>query len=252
VTGREGERRPLRAQSLGQQMVADLLDRIASGEFRPGDRLPVEHELMRQYGTGRNTVREAVQSLVALDLVEVRRRRGAIVLATSPQRVLPPGTLSVLLDTPVVDDLYDVRLLLETHAAARAASHVTPERLAPVTAALRAFVTAYTRGAPVWQADLDFHYAIAQASGNSVIPRLLEAAAELLTDARRATAEVPEAVERAVREHTRIHDAIQRGDPDEASEAMREHIESGIWAVRQARALVRQRQREARDEDGRR
>ena len=59
-------------QTLSQAVSAAVLDRIRSGEFGPGDRLPTEKSLMAEYGVGRNSVREAVQALVTLGLVDVR------------------------------------------------------------------------------------------------------------------------------------------------------------------------------------
>ena len=70
------------AGSLSKTVADDLLARIGRREYKAGDRLPSEHALMAEYGVGRNTIREAMQSLRTLGLVEIRPRLGAKVLAS--------------------------------------------------------------------------------------------------------------------------------------------------------------------------
>lgn len=219
-------------QSLSRRIADDLIDRIKEGEYRPGDRMPAEHELMRVYGVGRNTVREAMQALVALGLIEIRPRRGATVLSISTDDVLPPGTLSALLETTAVADLYEVRMLIEVEAAGRAALRRSGKDLEAIKRALTHFRLAFETGAPVWSADVDFHYAVAVASGNTALPRILEATSDLLSNARRATQSVPGAVAIAAVEHTAIAEAVEAGDEALARKTMAEHIKSAIWALK--------------------
>ena len=226
-------RYPSSQGTLSSQIHDDLLARIGRGEFNPGDRLPGEATFMAEYQVGRNTLREAVQGLVALGLLEVRPRRGAIVLAATPQQLFPTRVLAALLDTKSVMDLYDVRLVLETHAAGKAATNPEPGDIELIDDALAQFRLAHAAGAPVWEADLRFHQAIAIASQNSVVPRLLLTTHSLLAEARRATEAVPGAVERAIIEHAEIARAIKSGDVAGARQAMTRHIESAIWAASQ-------------------
>ena len=116
-------------QTLSQAVSAAVLDRIRSGEFGPGDRLPTEKSLMQEYGVGRNSVREAVQALVTLGLVDVRPGRGATVIGIESDAVMDAETISVLLKEEAVDDLYAFRRLLEVEIASRAAVAATPRDL---------------------------------------------------------------------------------------------------------------------------
>ena len=105
-------------QTLSQAVSAAVLERIRSGEFGPGDRLPTEKMLMEEYGVGRNSVREAVQALVTLGLVEVRPGRGATVIGIESENALDAETLSALLKEEAVDDLCAFRRLLEAETSA--------------------------------------------------------------------------------------------------------------------------------------
>ena len=88
-------------------------------------------------------------------------------------------------------------------------------------------------GELVWEADIEFHQAVAEASGNSVLSRILSPMADPLVNARKATALVPAAVQRALKEHAEIAAAIEAHSVDRARDAMTAHIESAIWALDQ-------------------
>ena len=208
-----------------------LLARIAAGEFSPGAKLPSEQELMAHYGVGRNTVREAMQGLRTLGLVEIRPRLGARVLDVSAGNALASSALAVLLRDQTIAELYDVRLILEPAAAAKAAANGTEADLVAIKHALTHFRVAYETGASVAEADIEFHDAIAVASGNSVLPRILAPMADLLVGARQATATIPAAIERALNEHQDIANAVIDGNARRARSAMKTHIQSAIWAL---------------------
>lgn len=224
-------------QTLSQAVSAAVLERIRSGEFGPGDRLPTEKMLMEEYGVGRNSVREAVQALVTLGLVEVRPGRGATVIGIESENALDAETLSALLKEEAVGDLCAFRRLLEAETAACAARNAAPDELNEIDSRLRAYELAYARNAPVSTADDAFHAAIARASHNSVYATMLDAVSVLIANARRLTERVPWAVPRAVQEHAAVFAAITARDPDAAAEAMRTHIDSAIEAINLGRAL---------------
>jgi DNA-binding FadR family transcriptional regulator len=224
-------------QTLSQAVSATLLDRIRSGEFAPGDRLPTEKMLMHEYGVGRNSVREAVQALVTLGLVEVRPGRGATVIGVESENALDAETLAALLKEDAVDDLCAFRRLLEAETASCAARQASSDELGEIVRCVAAYEHAHAQGGPVSSADSAFHNAIARASHNSVYATMLDAVSVLIANARRLSERVPWAIPRAIEEHARIAHAIEARDADAAAEAMRMHIDSAIEAIHLGRAL---------------
>ena len=220
-------------ERLSKSLADDLLARITRGEYKAGDRLPSEQELMGAYGVGRNTVREAMQSLRTLGLVEIRPRLGARVLDAGAQNAFASSAISALLREETVKELYDVRLILEPAAAAKAAVNRTDDDLTAIRRARTHFHLAYEMQSPVWEADIEFHQAIAVASGNRVLSRILAPMSELLRNTRRATGTIPAAVELALHQHDEIADAIEDGSSTRAHQAMTAHMESAIWAIDQ-------------------
>jgi GntR family transcriptional regulator, transcriptional repressor for pyruvate dehydrogenase complex len=224
-------------ESLSKTVSDDLLARIQRGEYNAGDRLPSEHDLMGEYGVGRNTVREAMHSLRILGIVEIRPRLGAKVLDTGAGNALASSAVSVLLRDQTVDELYEIRLILEPAAAEKAAIHRTDEDLLVMRRALTHYRVAYETGTPVWEADIEFHQAIADACGNAMVARVLAPVSDLLSNARRATGTLPAAVKLALDQHDEIAAAIEARASKRACRAMTTHIKSGIWALSQLREL---------------
>ncbi len=219
-------------------MSAAVLERIRAGEFTPGARLPTEKMLMEEYGVGRNSVREAVQALVTLGLVEVRPGRGATVIGIESENAVDPEILSVLLKEEAVDDLYSFRRLLEVETASCAAQKATDKEIQEIERCRRAFEFAHAQGALVSHADNEFHAAVARASHNSVYATMLDAVSGLIANARRLTEVVEWAVPRAFVEHEQVLQAIRAHDPVSAAEAMRRHLNSAIEAIHLGRSLT--------------
>ncbi len=222
-------------RTLSQAITQSVLERIRAGEFRPGDRLPTEKDLMEEYGVGRNATREAVQALVAMGLVEVRPGRGATLLSVTGGG-MDSDTVSALLSDQAIEDLYEFRRLLEVEMATRAAERATDDEVADIEAACTRFHQAATRSNAasntVSTLDDEFHAAIARASRNALYSTVFDAISDLIDRARELTAKVPWAVERALVEHEAITKAIAAHDSSLAAGEMRVHIDGAIEAIR--------------------
>ncbi|GER23871.1 hypothetical protein NCCP1664_23660 [Zafaria cholistanensis] len=153
--------------TLPEQIAAQLRRRIASGEFPVGARLPTELALAEELGVSRNSVREALRSLVHSGLVGARAGYGTFVLATSD--VAP--TLARRISQEREADVAEVRFILEREGARLAASRATPEERQQLLEALDARRVA-TDGPSYAAADIAFHRLLLQASGNALLAEL--------------------------------------------------------------------------------
>ncbi|MCG7286986.1 FCD domain-containing protein [Cellulomonas sp. ACRRI] len=160
--------------------VAQLRARITSGDWPVGTRIPPEPALVELLGVGRNTVREAVQSLVHAGLVERRQGSGTYVLSTSE--------LAVSMGRQIADarqrDVIEVRRSLEVEAARLAARRRTTTDVATITGLRDQRAEAYRSGAldRMVAADLALHRAIARAARNPVLLSLYENLIDAITD----------------------------------------------------------------------
>jgi GntR family transcriptional repressor for pyruvate dehydrogenase complex len=200
---------------------------ILSGQLAPGDLLPSERDISAEIGVSRSVVREAIGRLSSLGLVRSVHGSGTRVEAPS-DKPITAGYRRLLRQGEVrLTDLAAVRLPLETTIAALAARARGEEHLARLARAQE--VLGNPRGgleAHV-QADLEFHAALAEASGNPLFGIVLAPIQELLIESRRRTLGRHGAA-LAHRHHAAILEAVQAGDAEAAARAMREHIEANF------------------------
>ncbi|MFO1325977.1 MAG: FCD domain-containing protein [Rubrivivax sp.] len=229
-----------RAPSLSQRVVDGVTERIRSGALRPGERVPPEPALMREFGVSRSVVREAVSRLQANGLVRTHQGVGSFVLAAEPAAPLlqAPGT-----DLKIQQKLamLELRLSLESEAAALAAQRRLPEHLAAMERALDGFDAHRQTGEGTAETDFRFHEAIAQATGNEYFVHVLRSLGaatiprQALRAARRPTAtkgprfgepspQLRSGKDLTAQEHRAVFDAIRRGDAAAARAAMFMHL----------------------------
>jgi GntR family transcriptional regulator, transcriptional repressor for pyruvate dehydrogenase complex len=208
-------------------LVASSISReIAQGRLRPGDRLPTEQALATTFGVSRNVVREAIAKLRSEGCIWSQQGRGAFVADT-----VNPTVLSIDRDALQKGDafksLFELRGILEVHAAALAARRRSKDDLVRMQDAL-AIMTASPYGSVQWlKKDLEFHTAIARATGNAYIVQFIGFVSEKVRDSilvaggSHASDEMARAT---LVEHERILVAVKAGDPAGAQEAMRVHL----------------------------
>ena len=215
-------------QTRGQQVLERLRADLNGDEFKPGERIPTERELMVRYSAGRNTVREAVQSLVALGRLEVKAGYGTTVTGSDGRAALAQSLGEVEMDESALKDMLDFRLLFEPETASLAAQTSTDEELAAIRKSLAGYQDAVRRNEDVFDKDVAFHRAIAAASHNSIYLQAVDlgfpALREWINDAGRE----PSDLATAAAEHSVIAHHIAIGDADAARDAMRLHIQNSI------------------------
>jgi GntR family transcriptional regulator, transcriptional repressor for pyruvate dehydrogenase complex len=233
---------PSRTRNLAEQVVAYVNEQIATRALKPGDKLPTESSLMSLLGVSRTVVREAISRLQAMSVIETRHGIGSFVL--EPRReplgieVVPASTLSDVLS------VLELRISLETECAGLAAQRASERDLANIRGALEAIGEATRTGGDSAAADLQFHVAVARATGNRYFVDILtQMGAALIPRHRIDSAGIaqtdPKAYAELVnREHESIFDAIARHDPESARAAMRMHLSSSRERLRRAVAAA--------------
>ena len=210
--------------------VAEIRKLIGTLALKPGDRLPSERQLAERFGLSRGTVREALQFLAALNLVEIRHGGGCFVCAGSNEvGGLRAGWLDwVTQHRGRVLETLEVHLGCEMFAARLAARRAGPTELAKLVEALRMMKGASETGdVPAFvQSDLAFHAALLRASGNKTLQELVGALGKELILERAAIADIAGRIVRSFAEHYAIYEAVQQGDPQAAALAMHRHLES--------------------------
>jgi GntR family transcriptional repressor for pyruvate dehydrogenase complex len=228
-------------RTLALELVESLGDRIRDGRIAAGAKLPSEAAIMAEFGVSRTVVREALSKLQAAGLVQTRHGIGTFVIGlgdASPFRIAPEQ-VATLRDVVAVLEL---RIGIETEAAALAARRRTAQNLANMRTAVDAFAVAVEQGHDAVGPDFRFHLEIARATqnahfadlmaslGSTIIPRARLDDSQPVSDERR------DYLRRVNSEHESIYDAIAAQDGEAARAAMRTHLANSRERRRRASA----------------
>jgi len=205
--------------------VARQIERLILKKLQPGDKLPSERELAETLGVSRSSIRDAIRSLELMGMVEPRQGAGTIVREISSDSLVNPLANAIKRKDELIGELLDFRLMLEPPLAARAATRVSADEIAEMEEILQRQSDKHSRGEAAVAEDSEFHYAIALASGNSVVLKVLDILMDLLRDTRERSLQVEGRLQRSLAGHRRILAALKRHDAEAAKAAMRRHIE---------------------------
>ena len=104
---------PDQGKSVVDQVMDGIISQIISGELTPGGKLPTEMELCRQFGAGRNSVREAVKKLQAYGLLYIKRADGTFVSEKYNRKMLDPMLYSLILQHNSWKDFVELRAVID-------------------------------------------------------------------------------------------------------------------------------------------
>lgn len=210
--------------------VADaLLDQIVSGELAVDDALPTEAVLCETYDVSRMTVREALKTLQAQNVVRVVPGRGTYVTPVSRWTDVAPvlrmashgadqGETSL--------QLVEVRRMIETGSAALAATRRTDADIAALQGHLAEMRRAHEQHdlESFVAADIAFHNVIFHATGNVFVGVIFDPLARVMREKREQTSAVPQIQAHAIAQHATVLDAVASGDSERARIAMDAHM----------------------------
>jgi len=205
--------------------VARQIERLILKKLRPGDKLPSERELAETLAVSRSSIRDAIRSLELMGMVEPRQGAGTIVREITASSIANPLANALKRKEELMGELLDFRRILEPPLAARAATHASPEEMAEMQDILDRQEAKLRKGESTIAEDSEFHYAVAMASGNSVVLKVLDILMDLLRETRERSLQVEGRPQKSLTSHRRILTAIKRHDPEAAKTAMRRHIE---------------------------
>lgn len=206
---------------IAEQLVAQIGDR----RLLPGDVLPPERELTQRYGAGRSSVREALRMLESRGLIE-SAGNGSFAVADYANPLNQSLSLLLTLDEAHMHDLYELRRILECEAAALAAERRTEEHLARMDEAVAHMESGLgdSGGDEYIDADLRFHLAVAEATGNRLVVHSMQAVRDVVRRALMSIFKIPGSPARALDEHRAIRAAIAERDGGRARSEMRAHL----------------------------
>ena len=164
----------IQKKSLADMIAETLKQRITEGTYRAGDKLPTEPELMKTFGVGRSSVREAVKLLVNMGVVRVQQGSGTFVAVPSNN-----DDVNIKMSTADRTELDEVRKILDIAIVEKAVARRTEKDIERMRASLEKRKVNAEKGLleECIEADLNFHIAIADAAHNRILADIYRSAA---------------------------------------------------------------------------
>ncbi len=226
-------------RGLAHGLVDALRERIRTGEYPVGSQLPTEARIIEEFGVSRTVVRDAISRMQTAGMVMTKHGIGSFVQSQSPEVGFKVNAAHLQSLREVISVL-ELRIGLETEAAALAAQRRNTQNLAFMRDSLDRFQQAVTEHRDAIEADYDFHAELARATqnthfaslfdslGTGLIPRAKLAASDDSSPQDPNKALEQEAYLRVIqREHENIYNAIAQSDSEAARAAMRIHLSNG-------------------------
>lgn len=223
---------PISRSMISEQVFEQIKEGIVRGEWIPGSKLPSENELCQMFNVSRVPIREALQKLGALGIIETRRGEGTFVSSLTAGNFMISLVPLLALNKKNMMDILQYRALVEGESAALAAQNATADDLRQMQASVEEIVKLGKYCPEFSKADLQFHTIVAQATQNSLIKGIATIIQDILIGYYRKINEIM-GIERALRYHTLIFEAIQAGDAESARKWMNEHVRTTVENVAQ-------------------
>ncbi len=206
------------------QLVAErLLHQVRLRRLNPGDSLPPEHELARRYGVGRSSVREALRLLESKGVIR-SAGHGSFVVAEYGNALVDSLRFLLTLEAFDLEELYELRKILETEFAALAASRRDEEHLQRMEEAIREMEAGLDSQDRYIEADLRFHLTVAEATRNRVAVHVMRAIRDPLHRALASVYHIPGSPQKSMTQHRAILEAVRGQDREGARRRMAEHL----------------------------
>lgn len=208
---------------VSDEIVNQIRTQISEGMLKPGDRLPPERQLVKEFGVSRPSLREALNSLVAIGFLEVRGKR-TFIKSVASESMQNPLSLLIKTDTQKIFDLFEVRKALEAWGSFLAAQRATEQDIKHLENIIEEMRKAFEQGRSWEKQDADFHLGIAQATHNTIQTHVMSTIYDLLRESVARVFKDRSKAKKLLDQHYRIFSAIKNHSPDKARERTLEHL----------------------------
>jgi GntR family transcriptional repressor for pyruvate dehydrogenase complex len=214
----------IKRRRLHEDIVQQFHGLIRQGKLKHGDRLPSERDLAERFKVSRSSVREAIRSLELQGLVVSRRGAGTFINTENLDSVVALVAAVLNTDGDNLADIFEMRHLLEPSLAALAAQRATPEEVQRMRQILKEQWRQIEARETGVDADTDFHFALASATHNAAVMKVVSAVEDILQKSRDQSLQVPGRPQRSLASHRQILDMIEARDVGGAQRAMEHHL----------------------------
>jgi DNA-binding FadR family transcriptional regulator len=205
----------IQRRTLAQEVAERLIQGIINDEYAIGEKLPIEPELMKIYGVGRSSIREAIKILSIKGVLSVQQGVGTFVTSKNVQE-----SLETKIDKAEIEEVYEVRSVLDSKIAAKAAIHRSEKDLKTMKMYLdlREKLAGENQALECYQADINFHISIAEACGNTLLKEIYKITSKhILRTFESSHNNTTDSFKISQKIHTDLYQCIEKKDPENAA-----------------------------------
>lgn len=211
----------MKKKTLGHRVTVELMELIRKRGYCEGEKLPNEYELSSQLGVSRNTIRESVRALASRNILDIRQGAGTFISQKKGVADDPLG-FSLMKDRlKLVDDLMQIRFIIEPQIAALAAQNATTEDIQILGVLCDEIESLIHAGQDFMQKDMDFHARLATCSNNMVMSNLIPVICQGITV---FSTMAEQEFEQTIKSHRKIFESISQRRAADAQQAMMFHL----------------------------
>ena len=218
----------VKTDKISESIIQQIREAIFAGLLEPGDKLPSERELVKTFGVSKATMREALRSLEVLGFLEIRQgvSGGAFVTAIDMTKARELFINILHFKKLSLKHLTEVRFVLESHTAARAAESIKPADLERLKSLVEQARTDLARNdlSRLRFNELEFHRIIGSACGNPLLGFFVDLVHNLLADAKEILKPKFDFSLRVLDAHQRIYAALEDRSVEKARQEMLQHL----------------------------
>ena len=219
---------PIKNTKVYEQVIDQIKDMIDKGTLKKGDKLPSERNLVEQLKVSRASIREALRALEVIGLIECRQGEGNYIKASFQDNLFEPLSIMFMLEGSNPEAIWELRKIMEVEAAGLAAKRITDEQLKELKEITQRFMNCEDEDINA-EIDKEFHYKIAECSGNVLIFNILKTVSTLvdhfIVDARKLILAQEGNKEILFSQHNEIYLSMEKHSSAAARKAMREHLD---------------------------
>jgi GntR family transcriptional repressor for pyruvate dehydrogenase complex len=205
---------------LYEEAMVQLAELIRKGKFKPGDRLPSERALAAQLQISRATLREALRVMQLQGIIQSHRGAGNFIAGGRAE------DLALALDHLALQDIFELRLLIEPSIAALAAQRATARDISKLETILRRQAQEMVGNKLIAASDEAFHSALAETTHNHALMKIGTVLIQIIAPSRRKSLQTPQRARLSLASHQAILDAVRSRDARRAQSQMEEHLYS--------------------------
>ena len=220
----EGKIHSVRQRRLYEDIVQQFHSLIREGNLKHGARLPSERLLAGQFNMSRSSVREAIRSLELQGLVVSRQGSGTFINTDNLDSLVSLIASTLSSGSETLKEIFEVRHLLEPQIAAVAAERASADEVGRLVETLEDQERQIKDGGTGVDADTAFHFALAAATHNTALVKVVSAVEGILRRSRDQSLQEPGRAQRSLASHQQILNMVQAGDAEGARQAMEHHL----------------------------